>query len=60
MEVEKTCPKCPNSPRMLKLEGKSIVPHLAVDMSISTKSGTYLQAYECPHCRLVEFYRIER
>jgi hypothetical protein len=45
---------------MLKLEGKSIVPHLAVDMSISTKSGTYLQAYECPHCRLVEFYRIER
>jgi len=60
MEKDKTCTKCPNSPKMIKLDRKSITPDLTELMEINTKSGIYLQAVECPHCRLVEFYRIDR
>jgi hypothetical protein len=60
MAAEKTCPKCPNSPSMNKLDRKSILPDLTLKAEISEKSGIYLQAYECPHCKLVEFYHIER
>jgi hypothetical protein len=59
--AEKTCPKCPNSPPLNKLDSKNIVPALVpADFSVSTKTGLYVQPYVCPHCQLVEFYHIER
>jgi hypothetical protein len=60
MDNEKTCPKCPNSPKMNKLDRKSIAPDLTRLMLMRSNSGIYLQAFECPNCKLVEFYRIER
>jgi predicted nucleic-acid-binding Zn-ribbon protein len=60
MDNEKTCPKCPNSPTMNKLDRKSIVPDLTRLMLMRSNVWIYLQAFECPNCKLVEFYRIER
>ena len=61
MEADKTCPKCPNSPKMKKVERAgfifSVLPGQQISGPSEAKEGFSLNLYECPHCRLVEFYR---
>jgi hypothetical protein len=59
--ADKTCPKCPDAPVMKTAPVVSIIPAMR-DERFSTKvindaCGLAVQAYECPHCHLVELYR---
>jgi predicted nucleic-acid-binding Zn-ribbon protein len=65
MEVEKKCPKCPNSPVMKKSEFMTIIPAMGETRygtqgkAISERAGIPLRSYECLACHLVEFYHEE-
>lgn len=58
MESEKVCPKCPNSPPMMKNTGPFMIPALSQNKKppISDRMGAPVQIYECPNCHLIELY----
>jgi hypothetical protein len=63
MIAEKTCPKCPNSPTMIRTDRFFMIPAMAESKAakapISDRMGAPVQIYECPHCHLVELYHRE-
>ena len=59
MADEKTCPKCPNSPAMKRMNVLGIIPAMLDDRFTSQtvgKNGYQVQVHECPNCHLVELY----
>jgi hypothetical protein len=60
MGAEKTCPKCPNSTQMRKIERRgfifSVLPNEKISGPDEAKEGFPVNLYECPQCRLVELY----
>ena len=57
MAEDKKCPKCPNLPHMMKTEVRPIVPQEPGANTAAKQAESPLQAYECPNCHLIEFYR---
>jgi hypothetical protein len=54
---DKKCPKCPNLPHMIKTDVSLILPGELGTNAAAKQAGASFQAYECPNCHLIEFYR---